>query len=99
MRVRDESKVEAIYQQALKMIVEEGFDGLSMQKLAKAAGVSPATIYIYFEDRDHLVLQLYREESKKFFEYMLEEFDPKMDFATGLEVQWKAWAKYIIDNP
>ncbi|HXO77347.1 MAG TPA: helix-turn-helix domain-containing protein, partial [Puia sp.] len=62
MRVRDESKVEAIYQQALKMIVEEGFDGLSMQKLARAAGVSPATIYIYFKDRDDLLLQLHQLE-------------------------------------
>jgi AcrR family transcriptional regulator len=99
MRVRDESKVEAIYQQALKMIVEEGFDGLSMQKLARAAGVSPATIYIYFKDRDDLLLQLYQLESDKYFEYVLKGFDPEMDFATGLSVQWKNRARYIIDHP
>ena len=99
MRVRDESKVEAIYQQALKMIVDEGFDGLSMQKLARAAGVSPATIYIYFKDRDDLLLQLYQLESDKYFEYVLKGFDPEMDFATGLSVQWKNRARYMVDHP
>ncbi|HEY4287455.1 MAG TPA: TetR/AcrR family transcriptional regulator [Puia sp.] len=99
MRVRDESKVEAIYQQALKMIVAEGFDGLSMQKLARAAGVSPATIYIYFKDRDDLLLQLYQLEVDKYFAYVLRGFDPEMDFATGLSVQWKNRAQYIVDHP
>lgn len=99
MRVRDENKVDSIFQQALKMIVEEGFDGLSMQKLAKAAGVSPATIYIYFKDRDDLLMQLYILEKERYFNYILEGFDPEMDFATGLSVQWKNRARYIIDNP
>ena len=63
MRLRDEAKEQSIREKALEMIVKEGFDGLSMQKLAKAAGVSPATIYIYFKDREDLILQLYYEES------------------------------------
>ncbi|WP_431211018.1 TetR/AcrR family transcriptional regulator [Puia sp. P3] len=91
--------MEAILQQALKMVVEEGFDGLSMQKLAKAAGVSPATIYIYFKDRDDLLLQLYQLEVDKYFDYVLDGFDPEWNFATGLSVQWKRRAQYIIDNP
>ena len=99
MRVRDESKVEAIYQQALKMVVEEGFDGLSMQKLAKAAGVSPATIYIYFKDRDDLLVQLCTLETNKYFAYVLRDFDPEMDFATGLSIQWKNRAKYVVEHP
>ncbi len=81
------------------MIVKVGFDGLSMQKLAKAANVSPATIYIYFKDRDDLLLQLYKRECDQFFAYIFQDFDPEMDFATGLTIQWKKRAKYIIDNP
>jgi AcrR family transcriptional regulator len=98
MRVRDESKIASLLVEARKMVVEEGFDGLSMQKLAKAAGVSPATIYIYFEDRDDLLVQLYKQESDKFFEYIFRDFDPEMDFATGLAQQWKSRASYVIDN-
>ncbi|WP_394249485.1 TetR/AcrR family transcriptional regulator [Vibrio profundi] len=40
---------------AEKLIAEVGFQGLSMQKLAKEAGVAAGTIYRYFEDKDHLI--------------------------------------------
>jgi TetR/AcrR family transcriptional regulator, multidrug resistance operon repressor len=99
MRTRDENKRLAICQKALKMVVEKGFDGLSMQKLAKAAGVSPATIYIYFKDRDDLILQLWIEEMKKMVSVMLEGFDPEMSFDQGLRVQWMNRARYCMENP
>ena len=99
VRARDPKKERAIRDEALDTIVRLGFDGLSMQKLAKEVGVSPATIYIYFEDRDDLILSLYREESRKMAEATLVGFDPTMSFAEGLRVQWKNRARYCIDNP
>ncbi len=99
MRTRDLQKQEAIRQKALKMIVKEGFDGLSMQKLARAAGVSPATIYIYYKDREDLILQLCMEEGKKMAEATLKNFDPEMSFEEGLKVQWLNRAKFCMENP
>ncbi|MHA4812358.1 TetR/AcrR family transcriptional regulator [Flavitalea flava] len=99
MRNRDENKVDALLKKALDMIVQHGFEGLSMQKLAKAAGVSPATIYIYFKDKEALILELYKLECEKYFAHILKGFDPEMDFATGLATQWKSRASYVIDNP
>ena len=37
------------------VIAAEGFQGLSMQKLAKEAGVAAGTIYRYFDDKEHLI--------------------------------------------
>lgn len=99
MRVRDPDKEHAIREHALDMIVARGFDGLSMQKLAKAAGVSPATIYIYFKSRDDLIVSLYREEQAKMTEETLAGFDPEMSFADGLRVQWINRARYCLANP
>jgi AcrR family transcriptional regulator len=99
VRTRDPKKERAIREEALDTIVRHGFDGLSMQRLAKAVGVSPATIYIYFEDRDDLILSLYREESRKMAEATLVGFDPGMSFAEGLRVQWKNRARYCLENP
>lgn len=99
MRTRDVNKQLAIYQKALKMTVEKGFDGLSMQKLAKAAGVSPATIYIYFKDRDDLLFQLWTEEVKKMVTFTLDGFSPEMSFEEGLRLQWMNRAKYCMENP
>ena len=81
------------------MIVKEGFDGLSMQKLAKAAGVSPATIYIYYKDRDDLILQIWVQEMDRMMDATLEGFDPNMSFEEGLRTQWMNRARFCIDNP
>ncbi|HEX2613085.1 MAG TPA: helix-turn-helix domain-containing protein, partial [Fibrobacteria bacterium] len=60
MRSRDPSKESAIRRMTMELAVKEGFDGLSMQKVAKAAKVSPGTLYIYFEDREDLMMQAYK---------------------------------------
>ena len=98
MRQRDENKELAIREKALEMAVEDGFDGLSMQKLAKAAGVSPATIYIYFKDRDDLIIQLWLQEMKKMVDATLEGFDPLMPFDEGMKIQWLNRARFCMEH-
>lgn len=99
MRVRDELKEATIRKKAIEMIVKEGFDGLSMQKLAKAADVSPATIYLYFRNREDMLNQLYLETEKRFYESSLKGFDPEMSFEAGLWHQWKIRFKNIQEDP
>ncbi len=48
-------KREQILIAAEHLIAESGFHGLSMQKLANAAGVAAGTIYRYFSDKEHLL--------------------------------------------
>lgn len=99
MRTRDEAKENMVREKALELFVTEGFDGLSMQKLAKAAGVSPATLYIYYKDRDDLIIQLWQGVMSKMTEATLQNFDPEMSFETGLRIQWMNRARYFIANP
>jgi AcrR family transcriptional regulator len=99
MRARDEHKEKSIREKALKMIVQEGIEGFSMQKLAKAANVSPATIYIYFKDKEDLILQLCKEAGEKMADITLKKFDPSMSFGEGLKAQWISRAKYCLKYP
>jgi len=99
MRIRDEQKEKAIREKALKMIVKDGIEGFSMQKLAKAANVSPGTLYIYFKDKEDLILQLCKEAGEKMAAITLKGFDPSMSFAEGLKVQWINRAKYCLKYP
>jgi TetR/AcrR family transcriptional regulator, multidrug resistance operon repressor len=99
MRTRDENKELALREKALEMIVAHGFDGLSMQKLARAAGVSPATIYIYYQDRDDLIVKLWISEASRMMEATLKGFEPSMPFDKGLKIQWMNRAKFYIENP
>ena len=98
MRIRDENKEKTIRKKALRIIVRDGFDGFSMQKLAKAADVSPGTIYIYFKDKEDLITQLCIEEGRKMVESTLKNFDPSMSFKEGLKVQWINRAEYCLKN-
>jgi TetR/AcrR family transcriptional repressor of multidrug resistance operon len=99
MRARDENKEAAIREKAMEMIVKEGFDGLSMQKLAKAANVSPATIYIYYKNREDLLNQLFNDVQQTFSEVALEGFHHDLSFEEGLWLQWKNRLRFILQYP
>lgn len=50
-----QQKKQQILDSAVHLIAKDGFDGLSMQKLAKEAGVAAGTIYRYFNDKQDLL--------------------------------------------
>lgn len=99
MRPRDPAKAENIRRTALEMLVTEGVDGFSMQKLARSAGVSPATLYIYYEDREDLLYQLWLEQFQALSAAVLEGFDPMAPFAEGLWVQWSNRIRFFREHP
>jgi AcrR family transcriptional regulator len=99
MRTRDANKESIIQEKAIQMIVKEGLDGFSMQKLAKSASVSPATLYIYYKDRDDLITQLAINISNRLMETSLKGMHPKMSFADGLAIQWKNRMEFYMKFP
>lgn len=99
MRKKDENKEIAIREKAMEMIVMEGFDGLSMQKLAKAANISASTIYIYFKNREDLLNQLFIEVQQTFSDVALAGFSPDLSFEEGLWLQWKNRLRFILKYP
>lgn len=50
-----------IVRAALQIIAEQGFHGSPMAMIAERAGVAAGTIYCYFESKDILIKDLYRE--------------------------------------
>lgn len=58
-------KREQILIAAEHLIAESGFRGLSMQKLAKQAGVAAGTIYRYFSDKEHLLEEVRLNVAKR----------------------------------
>ncbi|MCX2454139.1 TetR/AcrR family transcriptional regulator [Pedobacter sp. PLR] len=99
MRIRDVNKIELVKEKAVELLVEVGFEGFTMAKLAKLCSISVATLYIYYKDKDDLILQIGLEETKKLSAMMLEGFDPDFSFADGLRHQWKNRARSMLENP
>ncbi len=99
MRAKDENKEATIREEAIAMIVKEGFHGLSMQKLARAANISPSTIYIYYDSREDMLNKLYFYVEELFNREILKDFDPRMSFEEGLWLQWKNRSRYVLKHP
>ncbi len=99
MRYRDEHKELLVKEKAIELVVKEGLDGFSMHKLAKEARVSPATLYIYYKDKEDLLVQLGHEEAARLTAAILKNFDPDMGFEEGMRVQWRNRANYWLENP
>jgi TetR/AcrR family transcriptional repressor of multidrug resistance operon len=96
MRTRNTEKEELVKQEAIEMLVRDGFQGFSMNKLAQACDISVATLYIYYKDKDDLIQKIGAEIGKQFMAKTLEDFDPEVSFAEGLRKQWENRAAFAM---
>ncbi len=55
-----------ILQSAHQLFVEKGFDQVSIRNIAEVIEYSPATIYLYFKDKDEIFYALHGEAFKSF---------------------------------
>jgi TetR/AcrR family transcriptional repressor of multidrug resistance operon len=99
MRTRNTNKVQLVKQKAIELIVKNGLEGFSMNKLARACNVSVATLYIYYKDRDDLIIKVAIEEGRLMGDAMIKDFDPELPFEQGLRKQWENRYNYMIANP
>ncbi|RVU01515.1 TetR/AcrR family transcriptional regulator [Mucilaginibacter limnophilus] len=99
MRNRDADKQQLVKQKAIELLVKDGFEGFSVNKLAKACGISVATIYIYYKDKDDLIVQVAIEEATRLTNEILADFNPELPFAEGIRQQWRSRTKQLLENP
>src|SRR6266702_4320330 len=79
----DSSKRRQILDGARKVFMDLGFDGASMGEIARAAGVSKGTLYVYFADKCRLFEAIVEEETLQHGQ-MVFNFDPQRDIPTTL---------------
>src|SRR5258705_11601416 len=79
----DSSKRRQILDGARKVFMDLGFDGASMGEIARAAGVSKGTLYVYFADKNRLFEAIVEEEALERGQLSF-NFDPARDVVTTL---------------
>ncbi|KGO93909.1 TetR/AcrR family transcriptional regulator [Flavobacterium subsaxonicum] len=99
MRTRDTDKEKLVIAKAIEQIVQDGFQGFSMNKLAKACNISVATLYIYYQDKDDLIMKIGEEIGVDFFASTVKDFSPEMPFEEGLWKQWQNRAAFALEFP
>lgn len=66
---RSISKSDRIIDAAVKVIAEHGYHGARVTAIAKEAGVADGTIYLYFKNKEHLLISLFEAKMGSFIEY------------------------------
>ena len=79
----DSSKRRQILDGARKVFMDLGFDGASMNEIARSAGVSKGTLYVYFADKNRLFEAIVGEEAFNQGNVAF-NFDPARDAETTL---------------
>ncbi len=73
-RRRKDQRPAEILAAARQLLEEDGVEGASMARIAKAAGVSEATVYKYFENKQELLNNVLRDWAMPYIETMAAEF-------------------------
>jgi len=63
--MKDENKHQKILQAAIKVFSEKGFYNSRVSEIAKEANVADGTIYLYFKNKDDILISLFEEEFGK----------------------------------
>lgn len=98
MRKRDANKQEAIFQATKELLNEVGFAEVSMSKIAKRAGVSPATIYVYFQNKDDMLGKLYLDVKKKMSLAIAAPVDASLPIRDIVAGCMRAYLAFITKN-
>jgi AcrR family transcriptional regulator len=90
----DSAKRRQILDGASKVFMDLGYDGASMGEIARAAGVSKGTLYVYFADKNRLFEAIVEREV--FEQRKLEfDFDPDRDVASTLAEFGQAYIELL----
>jgi AcrR family transcriptional regulator len=90
----DSSKRRQIIDGARKIFMDLGFDGASMGEIARSAGVSKGTLYVYFADKNRLFEAIVEEEALEQGKVAF-NFDPARDVTTTLTEFGQAYIQLL----
>ena len=98
MRTQDEEKKEALFEATVKLVNEIGFAASSVSKIAKEAGVSPATIYVYYKNKEHLLVSTYIDIKLDLSRALLSDFNDRLPIRDILRNVWFKMFEYISNH-
>lgn len=98
MRTKDELKKEALLRATVKLVNEIGFAYSSVSKIAKEAGVSPSTLYVFFQNKEDLLVSTYMKIKRDISRAMMTGFDDSLPIRDTLRNVWRNMFAYISNS-
>jgi TetR/AcrR family fatty acid metabolism transcriptional regulator len=85
MKNRDGDKYHRIIKAATKVFAKRGFFHAKVSDIAKEAHVADGTIYLYFENKDDILISLFEEQMQVVLGNMMEEISKEKDAVKKIE--------------
>lgn len=81
------------------LLIQHGFDKLTMRNIAKSANVTATSIYLHFENKDDLLLTLIEESIEHLKEQLVREIDSTKEMIQQLEDLARAYIRFALEHP
>lgn len=88
MRIRDIEKQKAVIEATIKVVNEIGFASASISKIAKEARISVGTIYIYYQNKEDLVVSVYYHIKEEMTVVLFKEMGENNSVKQNLKTFW-----------
>ncbi|MDR9417877.1 TetR/AcrR family transcriptional regulator [Gracilimonas sp.] len=82
-----------------QLLYEDGYRALSMRKIAKKADVSATSIYLYFENKDHLLHTLIEESVEDLSLFIESKALPISDTIERFKAIIESYVEFGLNNP
>lgn len=93
---KSQLKRDALVKATIHLVNNHGFHAAPMAKIAKTAGISPGTIYLYFENKQDLINQVYVQVKAAFTQFAFKDFEEQSTVEVGFKNIWKNIAKFKL---
>ena len=109
MRVKEGNKDRDILEAAIKVFGELGYHKAKISKIAEVAGVATGSVYVYFEDKEDILLQIFEEIWTKLHDELLivkankmlspsEKFDSLIDLVFDVYTENPSLAMVFVNE-
>ncbi len=96
--LRKGRKVEQVLSGAREIFLRDGFEGASVDDIAKAAGLSKATLYSYFSDKRQLFAEVVTSECDRMATEIVGQLDEAAPVREQLLMAACGAAKFLVSN-
>ncbi len=83
---------------AMKLFLEEGFENITIRRIAEKIEYSPATIYLYFKDKDEILYTLHSEGFEELYRRQRTTLSIE-DPLKRLRRQGEVYVSFALENP
>jgi len=98
VKPKDEGKVDRIYAATLALVKEHGLSGVTMSMIAKKAGFATGTVYIYFANKEELIVKLFDQCIDNYTKDYFKGYDPSAPFKVGFHTIWMNMLRYSFEH-